>query len=113
MPWGSCPCPGVEMRGSPPLAPPLCVCVEKSTLPYLRSPLEAPLVRFWTTRTISDDELIGYVVTIERSVCLARRPICSEAVVSWRASNMLCGVFRTRFAMDEDRLREQRDSAGR
>jgi len=29
--------PGVEMRGSPPLAPPLCVSVEKSTLPYLTS----------------------------------------------------------------------------
>ena len=36
MPWGSCPCPGVEMRGSPPLAPPLCVCGEiYLTLPYL------------------------------------------------------------------------------
>ena len=36
MPWGSCPCPGVEMRGSPPLAPPLCVCGEiHLTLPYL------------------------------------------------------------------------------
>ena len=35
MPWGSCPCPGVEMRGSPPLAPPLCVCGEiYLTLPY-------------------------------------------------------------------------------
>ena len=35
MPWGSCPCPGVEMRGSPPLAPPLCVCGDVYlTLPY-------------------------------------------------------------------------------
>ena len=33
-----CPCPGVEMRGSPPLAPPLCACVEKFTLPYLTLP---------------------------------------------------------------------------
>ena len=39
MPWGSCPCPGVEMRGSPPLAPPLrFVCVETFTLPYLTVP---------------------------------------------------------------------------
>ena len=38
MPWGSCPCPGVEMRGSPPLAPPLCVCGEiYLTFPYLYS----------------------------------------------------------------------------
>ena len=28
-------CPGVEMRGSPPLAPPHFVCVETFTLPYL------------------------------------------------------------------------------
>ena len=34
MPWGSCPCPGVEMRGLPPLAPPLdFVCVEAFNLP--------------------------------------------------------------------------------
>ena len=36
VPRGSCPCPGVEMRGSPPLAPPLYVCGEiYLTLPYL------------------------------------------------------------------------------
>ena len=35
MPWGSCPCPGVEMRESPPLAHHF-VCVETFTLtPYL------------------------------------------------------------------------------
>ena len=28
-------CPGVEMRGSPPLAPPPCVCGDVFTLPYL------------------------------------------------------------------------------
>ena len=40
MPWGSCPCPGVEMRGSPPLAPPLCVCGEI----YLTLPSVVPCV---------------------------------------------------------------------
>ena len=45
MPWGSCPCPGVEMRGSPPLAPPLCVCGDVYlTVPYLMS----RCLRYWT-----------------------------------------------------------------
>ena len=35
--------PGVEMRGSPPLAPPLCVCGDVYlTLPYLRRKIKGP-----------------------------------------------------------------------
>ena len=35
MPWGSCPCPGVEMRGSCPPCPTTLCCVQTFTLPYL------------------------------------------------------------------------------
>ena len=38
--------PGVEMRGSPPLAPPLCVCGEiYLTLPYLAYPLNCKQIK--------------------------------------------------------------------
>ena len=64
MPWGSCPCPGVEMRGSPPLAPPLCVCGEiYLTLPYLGrgGGVSGPVCgvdRVWARETIAHWDMV-------------------------------------------------------
>merc|ERR1711938_335861 len=96
MPWGSCPYPGVEMRGSPPLTHPLCVCVEKFTLPYMEVRINQTPLCYIIGYNILRYQALPWHISYQETVGLLGGGALCSAFSTYPTENIRAMEYRSR-----------------